>query len=222
MLWILSIMMLGAVLGCSKKSVEAQESNSDTTYFAAGVDTTMTYDGKQPGTYVLSKGSRFEVKTEKAGVLGTFAHNHVIRAQAFSGEMIYDAENLLDSHFEITVMAEGLEVLTAAKPSDLGKIREAMLTKVLKAKQYPNITFVSRKVERTQNGVRIVGDLTLVGQARPESVDVALSQRGDSLFARGTFSVRQTDFGIKPYSAGMGTIKVADQVTFDFEAVGTR
>jgi len=35
--------------------------------------------------------------------------------------------------------------------------------------------------------------------------------------------VKQTDFGIKPYRGGpSGVVKVADRVTFDFEAVGVR
>jgi hypothetical protein len=46
---------------------------------------------------------------------------------------------------------------------------------------------------------------------------------GDTLRATGTFSAKQTDFGIKPFRGGPGgTVKVADRVTFDFEAIGVR
>jgi hypothetical protein len=35
--------------------------------------------------------------------------------------------------------------------------------------------------------------------------------------------VTQTDFGIKPFSGGSGgSVKVADRVTFAFDAVGVR
>jgi hypothetical protein len=35
--------------------------------------------------------------------------------------------------------------------------------------------------------------------------------------------VKQTDFGIKPYRGGpAGTVRVADRVTFSFDAVGIR
>lgn len=173
-------------------------------------------------TYTLTEESRFEVKTGKAGMLRGLAHAHVVRARSFSGRMTYDRKNRENSSVEITVMAEGLEILTAAKPSDKQKIREAMLTKVLNARQHPEIKFVSRKVERTERGVRIGGELTLVGSTRPVSVDVVLTEQGEKLSARGTFSVRQTEFGIKPYKAAMGTIQVADEVTFDFEAIGAR
>ncbi len=59
-------------------------------------------------------------------------------------------------------------------------------------------------------------------QTRPVAVDVTIAQRSDRLTATGTFSVKQTDFGMKPYSAAGGTIKVADEVTFDFEAIAIR
>jgi hypothetical protein len=42
----------------------------------------------------------------------------------------------------------------------------------------------------------------------------------DTLMASGSFTVRQTDFGIQPYSTGFGTVKVADPVRFEFDVVG--
>jgi len=219
MRWPLVILALCIAASCSKEPDQSQKSHSEIDHRAAP---SSTDNGRQSGAYTLTKESRFEVKTRKAGVFGGFAHNHVVRAQSFSGQMAYDAKSPGESHFEITVLADGLEILTAAKPSDKKKIREAMLTKVLKAKQYPKITFVSQKVVATERGARIDGELTLVGKTRPVSVDVVLKQQGDKLSAAGSFSIRQTSFGIKPYSAGLGTIKVADQVTFDFEAVGSR
>ena len=41
------------------------------------------------------------------------------------------------------------------------------------------------------------------------------------LRVRGGFTFKQTSFGIKPYSAGLGSIKVKDEVSFTFEAVAT-
>jgi hypothetical protein len=54
-------------------------------------------------------------------------------------------------------------------------------------------------------------------------MDVAVETTGDTLRAKGTFSVKQTDYGIKPFRGGPGgTVKVADKVTFDFEAVAVK
>ena len=222
MRWVFLLVVLCTVLGCSKGPGRNHKPQPVIAHTAANSDSIPAGDAKQSGTYTLTPESRFEVKTEKAGVLGGFAHSHVIRARTFVGVMTYDAQNPGNSKFEITVAAEGLEVLTAAKESDKSKIRQTMFTKVLKVKQFPDIAFVSRNVTGTENGVRIEGDLTLLDQTRPVSVDVILKEQGDKLSAQGTFSILQSDFGIKPYSAALGSIKVANKVTFDFEAIGTR
>ena len=45
----------------------------------------------------------------------------------------------------------------------------------------------------------------------------------DTLFANGRFSVRQTDFGVRPYRGGpAGTVRVADRVDFELQVVAVR
>jgi polyisoprenoid-binding protein YceI len=45
----------------------------------------------------------------------------------------------------------------------------------------------------------------------------------DTLRATTTFTVRQSDYGIRPYRGGPGgTVRVADAVTFDIDAVALR
>jgi hypothetical protein len=54
-------------------------------------------------------------------------------------------------------------------------------------------------------------------------IDVHVELGLDTLRAKGSFSINQTDFGIKPYSGGpAGTVKVADRVTFDLDAAAAR
>jgi polyisoprenoid-binding protein YceI len=213
---------LCAAAGCTQEPRPAHKAQPVIAQAASSTDSTAVAAVNPSAPYTLAPESRFDVKTEKAGMLGGFAHNHLIRARSFSGQMVYDAQHPETAEFTVTVAAEGLEVLTAAKDSDKSKIRQTMLAKVLKAQKFPNITFVSRHAAPAANGVRIDGDLTLLDQTRPVSVDVTLKAGDGKLTALGTFTIRQSDFGIKPYSAALGSIKVADRVTFDFEAVGTR
>ncbi len=109
-----------------------------------------------------------------------------------------------------------------ADEKDAPKVEQAMRESVLPPSRYPTIEFVSRIVTAIDGGVQVVGDLVIAQQTRPVAVDVTIAQRSDRLTATGTFSVKQTDFGMKPYSAAGGTIKVADEVTFDFEAIAIR
>lgn len=176
-----------------------------------------------PIAYRIASESRFDVVTGKAGLFGAFGHVHRIRATEFDGTIVYDPDNIPASSIEIALQTAGLIVVPeGADEKDAPKVEQAMRESVLPPSQYRTIEFVSRIVTAIDGGVQVVGTLAIAQRTRPIAVDVTIAQRGDTLTAIGTFSVNQTDFGIKPYSAAGGTIKVADGVTFDFEAVAIR
>ena len=176
-----------------------------------------------PLTYRLSPQSRLDVLTGKAGVFGGFGHDHRIRARSFSGSIAYDPANVAASSVEITVQTSSLRVLPiGADRKDAPRIEEAMREDVLQVDRWPTIAFRSRSVAPIEGGVRVTGDLTLAGQTHPVTVDMQLRAGGQRLLANGRFSIRQTDWGIEPYSAALGTIKVANEVTFDLRAVAVR
>jgi polyisoprenoid-binding protein YceI len=56
------------------------------------------------------------------------------------------------------------------------------------------------------------------GTSRPQSVDVTVDDRGDAVAVSGLAKVTQSEFGVKPYSLFMGSLKVADEVTIEFSA----
>jgi polyisoprenoid-binding protein YceI len=176
-----------------------------------------------PLTYRLSPQSRLDVLTGKAGVFGGFGHDHRIRARSFSGSIAYDPANVAASSVEITIQTRDLDVLPiGADRKDAPRIEEAMREDVLHVDRWPTIAFRSRSVAPIEGGVRVTGDLTLAGQTHPVTVDMRLQAGGQRLLANGRFSIRQTDWGIEPYSAALGTIKVANEVTFDLRAIGIR
>ena len=173
--------------------------------------------------YWLAPGSRLQVRTGKAGLFGFAGHSHVVEARAFHGAVVYYPRNPSSSHLEITVAADSLEVLTPPDTAEIRKVTAAMRSDVLRTGEYHEITLVSRQVTPSDNGFHVVGALTLVGQTREIPIDVAVEIGVDTLEATSTFSVKQTDFGIKPFSGGPGgTVKVADRVTFEIRAVAIR
>jgi polyisoprenoid-binding protein YceI len=173
--------------------------------------------------YVLSPASRFEVKTGKAGLLGFAGHDHVIRARVVSGRVIYRPNAPADSRIEIAVPADSLEVLTPPDTAEIRKVTQSMRDDVLHVDQYAAITFVSTAVAPIADGFRVQGRLTMVAVTRDVAADFRVEVGVDTLRAIGSFSVKQTDFGIKPYRGGpAGTVRVADRVTFDVEAIAIR
>jgi polyisoprenoid-binding protein YceI len=173
--------------------------------------------------YRLVPSSSLQVKTGKSGLFGFAGHTHVIQARSFHGEVVYYPKNPSSSHLDITVISDSLEVLTPPHTDEIRKVTETMRTKVLRTAEYPEIRLVSRQVTPTSEGFHIMAAMTMVGQTRELPIDVTALVGLDSLEVTTTFSVKQTDFGIKPISAGPGgTVKVADRVTFDIRAVAVR
>ncbi len=173
--------------------------------------------------YVLSAASQFEVKTGKAGLFGFAGHAHVIRARGVTGHIVYHPNAPAESRVEIVVPADSLEVLTPPDTAEIRKVTQAMRTEVLHVDEHPVISFASDSVTRTADGFQIQGRLTLAGQTRDVSCDIRAEVGADTLRATGGFSVKQTDYGIRPFRGGpAGTVRVADRVTFSFDVVGVR
>ena len=173
--------------------------------------------------YRLAPASRFDVKTGKAGLFGFAGHEHVIRARGFAGRVIYYPGAPTASRVDLTVRTDSLEVLTPPDTEEIRKVTEAMRTDILRVEHYPTISFTSKAVAPADSGFHIVAELTLVGQTRDVPVDVRVAIGSDTLRAWASFAVKQTDFGIRPFRGGpAGTVRVADRVTFDIEAMAVR
>jgi polyisoprenoid-binding protein YceI len=173
--------------------------------------------------YRLAPDSCFQVKTGKAGLLSFAGHSHLIQARAFRGRVVYYPKAPGRSHLEMTVVADSLEVLTPPDTAEIRKVTAAMRQDVLRTAEHHEITLVSRQVTPGGKGFHVTAALTLVGQTREVPIDVAVHLGADTLRAGSTFSVKQTDFGIKPFSGGPGgTVKVADRVMFDIHAIAVR
>ena len=53
-------------------------------------------------------------------------------------------------------------------------------------------------------------------------MDLTLEISADTLRAEGSFVVKQTDFGIKPYGKVLGLVKVKNEVRFELRVVAVR
>ncbi len=179
--------------------------------------------GQDSVVYHVVPSSRFDVKTGKAGLFGFAGHSHVIRAHAVTGEVVLHHGDVARSHVDLVVPTDSLEVTTPPDTAEIRKVTQAMRTDVLHVDQFPKMEFASKEVTQIPGGYHLVVAVTMEGVTNDVPVDVAFETTGDTLRAKGTFAVKQSDFGIKPYKGGPGgTVKVADKVTFDFEAVAVK
>ena len=191
--------------------------------FAVASLTTRSLAQQDSVIYTLAPGSRFEVTAHKSGVFSFAGHEHLIRARSFSGTLVYFPSAPERSRLEIVVPTESLEVLTPPDTEEIRKVTAAMRADVLDVAHYPEIRFASTALARTGDGFHVTGRLTMVGKTQEVTVDVKTTVGSDTLRASGGFEVKQTAFGIRPYHGGPGgLVRVADQVTFHFEAIGLR
>ena len=120
------------------------------------------------------------------------------------------------STIEVTVAAEKLDCRN-------GTMNEHM-RKALKAKEFPTVVFraTSYDLARTSEsvGVTLNGTLTLGGVEKPITVNAQAKPGADgTLVVSGTREVRMTEFGLKPPTLMLGTMKVDEKITVGFEVV---
>ena len=187
--------------------------------FAFGQSRTRTY------TIVPSESS-FWVFAGKTGLFSALAHDHEIGVKSFSGRVVVPAAGAGGGSLEIEVDAPSLAVLDK-KPSeeDKKKIFDSMHNEVLESAKYQKITFKSvsvSDVKQTGNDAYnfvVNGDVTLHGVTKRIAVPVAATVTPQQLRATGKYTLKQTDYGIRPYSAAGGTVRVKDEVVINFNIV---
>ena len=167
--------------------------------------------------------SRLVVRTGKAGLLGFAGHAHLIQAREFAGRIVYYPDQPGASHVTVSIATERLEVLTPPDTAEIRKVTAAMRADVLDVAHYPEITLTAQSVEEAGDTLRVDAALTMKGQTRTVPLMVRVRLGPDTLHATTTFTVRQSDYGIRPYRGGPGgTVRVADAVTFDIDAIALR
>jgi polyisoprenoid-binding protein YceI len=119
----------------------------------------------------------------------------------------------------------GVEVVIPAEKLDCrnGTMNEHM-RKAIRANEFPTIVFraSSYDLAGANDGVAVTltGSLTLGGVEKPITVE-ALAKSGahGTLTVSGTHEVRMTEFGLKPPTLMLGTMKVGEKITVGFDIV---
>lgn len=151
------------------------------------------------------------VFTFKEGMLSAIAHDLKIRVERGSvtvGEDSVEATFDPKSLSVVCARKDGRDAPSTLGASDKKKIGGNIQKDVLHTKKHGEIRFVSTSVSRDGERATITGDLTLHGQTRP--ITATANQQGERWQAE--VSIHQPDYGIKPYAAMLGTLKVQPTV----------
>lgn len=158
------------------------------------------------------------LQTSRQGLAAQAGHDLTIEVSRWSGEVVV-GEDRAASSVEVTVDLGSLTVLKGTggvKSLSERDKREIAQTagKQLRTDRHPTAAFTSTAVRPNEQGGVLEGTLTLVGIDRQVQLDVV--DLGDGRF-RATGKVVQSEFGIKPYTAFFGALKLADPVEVDVE-----
>lgn len=163
----------------------------------------------EPGTYEAGpSNAKLTVLTGRAGAAAKAGHDLVIEVGSWSARLEIGKPSTLELEADSRSLRvlDGTGGLQALTDEDKAEIPQTIDDEVLRGKA---ISFRSNSVEAAGRGLRVAGELTLVGQTHPVSFELAA---GDDGRLSGKATVAQSDWGIKPYSALFGALKVADEV----------
>jgi polyisoprenoid-binding protein YceI len=175
----------------------------------------------QPGRHKLGPDTgRITLRTHRDGIAAQAGHDLTIEAPRWAGEVVL-ANDLTPVSLTAKVDVSALAVLEGSggiRPLTDRDKREIAVTarKVLSADRHPELTFTATTFEVGPDGASgtIAGTLSLAGRSGPQRLQVSQTAPGQY---RATTTVRQTDFGIKPYSGFLGALKVSDAVDVEVE-----
>jgi len=157
---------------------------------------------------------RIILRTFRDGLAAQAGHDLTIEATRWSGALGVN-DDLSPADLDVRIDMGALVVRDGAggvKPLSDRDRREIAVTarKVLASDRHPEAVFAAASFEPVAGGGgEISGTLTIRGQARPLKVHV--TQTGDDRY-HAEAQVSQSDYGIKPYSAFLGALRVRDAV----------
>jgi polyisoprenoid-binding protein YceI len=176
--------------------------------------------GVPDGTYSLGpEAGRLLIKTSRTGLGAKAGHDLTLEVTRWRGNVTVDTARPAGSSVAIEVEVESIEVRTGTggvKPltdADRAEIGKTLREKILQTSRYPTIIFQSTLAGGNPEAFWVEGDLTITGTTQPVTVHGQLADGR----THGSATVTQSTWGIKPYSAFFGALKLRDEVEVEFD-----
>lgn len=172
------------------------------------------------GSYRLGpKAGTLVLKTGRTGLGRRAGHDLTIEATHWQADAVVNAADPGRSSVTVSIEVDSLQVregtggLKPLTDADRADIKTTIGEKILLTEEHPVITFSSSQVTGTPEAFQISGDLTIMGRARPVTISAGI----DAGRIRGDATVTQSQWGIKPYSAFAGALRLADEIRIEFD-----
>lgn len=145
----------------------------------------------------------------KEGLLSKAAHDLEIRVERFEIH-VDDTSHAIVASFDpnslrlVNAYPAGRTEPEQLSQRDVQKIHDHIVGDVLQTKDFPEVRFVSSMVGAADGGFHVTGSLMLHGETRELHADI--HERAERWVA--DVPLDQPDFGIKPFRALLGAIRI--------------
>lgn len=170
------------------------------------------------------RASRFTVQAFATGLLAAMGHNPVIGVRDLTGGVAFDSERARAGGFKLSIKSSSLSVQNDVSDKDRREMERLMNREVLETSKFPEIIYEANQISIKNLGgalfsATLNGVLMLHGISRNLLISARVALLGNMLRASGDFTLRQSDFGIKPVSVAGGALKLKDELKLSFEIV---
>jgi hypothetical protein len=157
--------------------------------------------------------ARCVVLTFREGLLSGIAHDLLLRVTRLevaieTAPLRVSAQLDATSLRVLAAMHDGRPVPDDLRAADKAEIEATIRNVVLRADRHPEIRFESTAVEERPDGWDVAGRLSIAGATR--EVRLPVKREPDRLVTE--LRLHQPDFGIRPYRAMMGALRVSADV----------
>ena len=169
------------------------------------------------------------VHVRRAGLMRRAGHDHVVASEHVSGRISRAPGNMESSAVlrlplanlvvDAPLYRERLGLEPQVSESSVRGTTRNMLEKVLEVEEFPEAVVEVSLADREQTEAELAVTVTLKGERAQYTVRCDLSTESDGLTADGTFTIRHTDFGMRPFRAAAGLLQVADELDVHFHIV---
>ena len=182
--------------------------------------------------HVVAEESLLQIFVYRGGAMARLGHNHVIASHQLTG-MVYVTEDATNTRFDISFPVNELTVdepalreqagpdfpPTVPQSARDGTHNNLVSEALLDAAHYPAIRLRATDVIEAAGGYDMGVEIWIKDQVRNVRVPVAVEREDGSLVATGEFPLKQSELGLKPFSAAMGTLLVLDDMRVKFSVV---
>jgi polyisoprenoid-binding protein YceI len=172
------------------------------------------------------------VNAYRGGSLANLGHDHVISSRQVQGYVLASDDasaaradiyvSLADLEIDEPPLRQAAGLEAQLKPSEIAATRRHMLEDVLQAARYPFLEVHAGWARDAPPRAVLDAHVTLHGVTRSYRVPVSYSRDAETLTVTGQLRIRQTEFGMTPYSVLGGSLKVKDELGLRFSLKAKR